>query len=107
MSDDLFPGFEAHWIDTEAGRIFARVEGRRTAARAAARLPADARHVAPPGTGARGDPHRSSAWICAATAGPRRRAGDATHETYSKRAMGRDVVAVMEALGHVRFALRA
>jgi haloacetate dehalogenase len=27
MSDDLFPGFEAHWIDTEAGRIFARSAG--------------------------------------------------------------------------------
>ncbi len=31
--------------------------------------------------------------------------GDPAHETYSKRAMGRDVVAVMEALGHVRFAV--
>jgi haloacetate dehalogenase len=30
---------------------------------------------------------------------------DADHETYSKRAMGRDVVAVMEALGHARFAV--
>ena len=28
--------------------------------------------------------------------------GDPAHETYSKRAMARDVVAVMEALGHVR-----
>ena len=29
MSDmtDLFPGFAAHWIDTQAGRIFARVGG--------------------------------------------------------------------------------
>lgn len=31
--------------------------------------------------------------------------GDDGHETYSKRTMGEDVVAVMEALGHVRFAL--
>jgi len=31
--------------------------------------------------------------------------GDAAHETYSKRAMGRDVVRVMEELGHVRFAV--
>jgi len=30
MTDDLFPGFAAHWIDTEAGRIFARAAaGRR------------------------------------------------------------------------------
>ena len=27
MSDDLFPGFDSHWIDTEAGRIFARAGG--------------------------------------------------------------------------------
>ena len=29
MSDlaDLFPGFKSHWIDTEAGRIFARSGG--------------------------------------------------------------------------------
>ena len=24
---DLFPGFESHWIDTDAGRIFARSRG--------------------------------------------------------------------------------
>ncbi len=24
---DLFPGFESHWVDTEAGRIFARSGG--------------------------------------------------------------------------------
>ena len=30
---------------------------------------------------------------------------DPAHETYSKRAMGGDVIAVMEALGHVRFAV--
>ena len=27
MSDDLFPGFESHWIDTEVGRIFVRSKG--------------------------------------------------------------------------------
>ena len=31
--------------------------------------------------------------------------GDPKHETYSKRAMGRDVIQVMEALGHVHFAV--
>ena len=24
---DLFPGFDTHWIDTDAGRIFARSKG--------------------------------------------------------------------------------
>ncbi len=27
MTDDLFPGFESHWIDTEVGRVFARSKG--------------------------------------------------------------------------------
>ena len=31
--------------------------------------------------------------------------GDGGRDTYTKRAMGRDVVAVMEKLGHVRFRL--
>ncbi len=31
--------------------------------------------------------------------------GDAAHEAYSKRQMGREVVAVMERMGHVRFGL--
>ena len=29
--------------------------------------------------------------------------GDPAHETYSKRAMGRDVIRAMEELGHIRF----
>lgn len=104
MSDDLFPGFEAHWIDTEAGRIFARAGG-----------------SGPPLVLLHGFPQTHAMWHRIAPAlarshrvvamdlrgygwssAPR---GDAGHETYSKRAMGRDVVAVMEALGHVRFAL--
>lgn len=104
MSDDLFPGFESHWIDTEAGRIFARSKG-----------------DGPPLMLLHGFPQTHVMWhrlapalaethrvVCMDLRGygwssvPR---SDATHETYSKRAMGRDVVAVMEALGHVRFAL--
>ena len=27
MTDDLFPGFASHWIDGEAGRVFARAGG--------------------------------------------------------------------------------
>src|SRR5215212_12125007 len=104
MTDDLFPGFSAHWIDTEAGRIFARVGGN-----------------GPPVVLLHGFPQTHVCWhrvapalaathrvVCMDLRGygwssaPR---GDPAHETYSKRAMGRDVIAVMEALGHVRFAL--
>jgi len=104
MSDDLFPGFQSHWIDTEAGRIFARSKG-----------------DGPPLMLLHGFPQTHVMWhrlaptlaethrvVCMDLRGygwssvPR---SDATHETYSKRAMGQDVVAVMEALGHVRFAL--
>lgn len=104
MSDDLFPGFEAHWIDTEIGRIFARSKG-----------------DGPPLVLLHGFPQTHAMWhhlaptlakthrvVCMDLRGygwstaPK---GDAAHETYSKRAMGRDVIAVMEALGHVHFAV--
>lgn len=104
MNDDLFPGFEAHWIDTEAGRIFARAGG-----------------SGPPLVLLHGFPQTHAMWhrIAPALARTHRVVAmdlrgygwssaprsDPGHETYSKRAMGRDVVAVMEALGHVRFAL--
>jgi haloacetate dehalogenase len=104
MSDELFPGFEAHWIDTEAGRIFARSKG-----------------SGPPLVLLHGFPQTQAMWhriapalaethrvVCMDLRGygwsavPR---SHAAHETYSKRAMGQDVIAVMEALGHVRFAV--
>jgi haloacetate dehalogenase len=104
MTDDLFPGFAAHWIDTEAGRIFARAGG-----------------GGPPVVMLHGFPQTHACWhriapalaethtiVCMDLRGygwsstPR---SDASHETYSKRAMGRDVIAVMEQLGHVRFAV--
>lgn len=103
-TSDLFPGFDSHWIDTAAGRIFARSNG-----------------SGPPLVLLHGFPQTHVCWhriapglarthrvVCMDLRGygwssaPR---GDAEHETYSKRAMGRDVVAVMEALGHVRFAI--
>src|SRR4051794_11115437 len=98
MSDDLFPGFESHWIDTEVGRIFARSGGDGPPL---VLLPGSPDthamwHRIPP---ALAEPHRV---VCMALRGygwssvPR---SDPRHETYSKRAMGQDVIAVMEALG--------
>ncbi len=101
---DLFPGFDSHWIDTEAGRIFARSGGAGPPLVLLHGFPqthACFHRIAP----ALAETHtvvcmdlRGYGWSSA----PR---GDPAHETYSKRAMGRDVVAVMEALGHVRFAV--
>ncbi len=104
MADDLFPGFESHWIDTDAGRIFARSGG-----------------SGPPLALLHGFPQTHAMWhrlapelakthrvVCMDLLGYGWSAaphGDASHETYSKRAMGRDVVRVMEELGHVRFAV--
>jgi haloacetate dehalogenase len=104
MTDDLFPGFESHWIGTQAGRIFARSGG-----------------DGPPLLLLHGFPQTHVMWHRLAPALARTHRvvcmdlrgygwssapeGDPAHETYSKRAMGRDAVAVMEALGHVRFAL--
>ena len=70
---DLFPGFASRYFGTEAGRIFARIGGTGAAAGAAARISADARHVAPHRAGA--EPRSSRSWrsTCAATAGPRPR----------------------------------
>lgn len=104
MSDDLFPGFEAHWIDTEGGRVFARSGGNgpplvllhgfpQTHAmwhRIAPELARTHRVVCMD--------LRGYGWSSAPRSGP-------PHEVYSKRVMGRDVIAVMEALGHVRFAV--
>ncbi len=104
MADDLFPGFELHWIDTEAGRIFARSGG-----------------SGPPLVLLHGFPQTHVMWhrlapelsrthriVCMDLRGygwSSAPSGDKAHETYSKRAMGRDVVRVMEELGHVRFAV--
>jgi haloacetate dehalogenase len=104
MTDALFPGFEAHWIDTQAGKIFARSKGN-----------------GPPLLLLHGFPQTHTMWhrIAPALAQTHRVVlmdlrgygwssapkGDAAHQTYSKRTMGRDAVAVMEALGHVRFAI--
>jgi haloacetate dehalogenase len=100
---DLFPGFSAHWIDTDAGRIFARSGG-----------------SGPPLALLHGFPESCLMWAKIApklakrftivamdlrgygwSSAPRSEGG----EQYAKRAMADDVVKVMEDLGHVRFSL--
>ncbi|MDB5590469.1 alpha/beta hydrolase [Enterovirga sp.] len=104
MSEDLFPGFASHWIDAEPGRLFARSGG-----------------TGPALVLLHGFPQTHAMWHRLAPALARTHSvvcldlrgygwssappGDDGHERYSKRAMGRDVVSVMEQLGHVRFAV--
>lgn len=106
MSDlaDLYPGFESHWIDTSSGKMFARTGGKgpplllvhgyaQTNVMWHKVAPALAEHFTLfipdlPGYG----------W----SAVP---APQANHEPYSKRAMAKVMVELMEKLGHVRFRL--
>ena len=105
MSDiaDLFPGFASHWIDTDAGRIFARSAG-----------------SGPPLVLLHGFPETHVMWRRVAPAlaahfttvvmdlrgyGWSSAMASEGGADYSKRRMGGDVVTVMEALGHVRFRL--
>ncbi|MBM3609854.1 MAG: alpha/beta hydrolase [Alphaproteobacteria bacterium] len=100
---DLFPGFAAHWIDTSAGRIFARSKGK-----------------GPAVVLLHGFPQTSAMWNAIApelakthrvvvmdlrgygwSSAPSSSGGAA----YTKRAMGEDVIAVMEALGEVKFSI--
>ncbi|MCJ2034199.1 alpha/beta fold hydrolase [Methylobacterium sp. J-068] len=106
MTTDLFPDFAARWIDIPAGRFFARVGG-----------PEDA----PPVLLLHGFPQSHACWHRIAPALAERRRvvcldlkgygwsaapeGDARHGAYAKRTLGAEVVAVMESLGHVHFAL--
>ena len=103
---DLFPGFESRWLRGAAGRIFARVGGEGTPLVCLHGFPqshvmwhriapALARHFTVVAMDLRG-----YGWSTAP-------AGDARHETYAKRAMAEDVVAVMSELGHARFSCLA
>ena len=98
---DLFPGFGSHTASTDAGRIFARVGG-----------------SGPPLVLLHGFPETGAMWHRLApdlarrftlvipdlrgygwSSAPRSRDGEA----YTKRAMGGDIVALMDDLGHARF----
>lgn len=100
---DLFPGFAAHWIDTQAGKIFARAHGQGPALvllHGFGETHVAWRHLAPKlaerFTVVAMD-LRGYGW----SAAPDSEKGAA----YAKRDMADDVVKVMEALGHVQFAL--
>ena len=104
MSDDLFPGFESHWIDTEVGRVFARSKGTGQPLVLLHGFPqthAMWHHLAP----TLAETHRVVCMDLRGYGWSSAPKGDPKHETYSKRAMGRDVIQVMEALGHVHFAV--
>jgi haloacetate dehalogenase len=103
MSDlaDLFPGFESHWIPSKEGKIFARSQGEGVPVILLHGFPQSHvmwHKVAPALT-----KHfkvicmdlRGYGWSSA----PR---PDAANETYSKRAMGEDVVAVLDYFGLVQ-----
>ncbi len=101
---DLFEGFESHYVKTRGARIFLRTGG-----------------SGPPLVLLHGYPQTNVMWHQVAPAlaehftlilpdlrgygwsSAPRSAPD--HEPYSKRAMARDVVDVMDALGHARFAV--
>lgn len=106
MSDlaDLFPGYASEWIATSGGRIFARVGGK-----------------GPPLLLLHGYPQTHAMWHRVAPSladkftlvipdlpgygwsdVPR---SDADHTPFTKRAMARVMIEVMERLGHAQFAL--
>jgi pimeloyl-ACP methyl ester carboxylesterase len=101
---DLYPGFASKWIDTAAGRIFARTGGE-----------------GPPLLLLHGYPQTNVMWHRVAPALAQHFSlilpdlpgygwsdapeSDAEHAPYTKRAMAGAMVEVMEALGHVRFRL--
>jgi haloacetate dehalogenase len=101
---DLYPGFASKWIDTAAGRIFARTGGE-----------------GPPLMLLHGYPQTNVMWHRVAPALAQRFSlvnpdlpgygwsdapeSDAEHAPYTKRAMASAMIEVMEALGHARFRL--
>lgn len=104
LSDDLFPGFDEHWAETPGGRMYARVGG-----------------SGPPVVMLHGFPQTHACWhkiapalaqthrvVCLDLRGYGRSSSpppSPDHQTYSKRALGQDVIAVMATLGYDSFAV--
>ncbi len=103
-TDDLFPGFESRRLSGDGAELFCRIGGE-----------------GPPLVLLHGYPQTHAAWHRVAPSLAKhfkcvipdlRGYGEssvpepaANHETYSKRAMARDIVAVMAGLGHRRFSV--
>jgi haloacetate dehalogenase len=101
---DLFPGFASHWIDTSAGRIFARAGGN-----------------GPPLLLLHGYTQTNVMWHRVAPVLAKRFSliiadlpgygwsdvpqADETHAPYDKRSMAKIMIEAMEQLGHVHFRL--
>src|SRR6185369_3750963 len=101
---DLFPGFASHWIDTSAGRIFARAGGN-----------------GPPLLLLHGYTQTNVMWHRVALVLAKRFSliiadlpgygwsdvprADETHAPYDKRSMAKIMIEAMEQLGHVHFRL--
>lgn len=103
---ELFPGFEPLWLEAPWGKAFARAGGP---------------EAAPPLLLLHGFPESHAMWhriapdlardhrvICLDLKGYGWSAappGDPAHEAYAKRTLGREIVALMERIGYVHFAL--
>ncbi len=102
--DSLFPGFTSHWIDGRVGKIFVRVGGEGPPLMLIHGFPqthAEWHEIAP-------ELAKSHTVICPDLRGYGWSAaphGDGGKQTYSKRGMGEDIIAVMDALGHIRCAV--
>jgi haloacetate dehalogenase len=103
---DLFPGFESQYVSTPEGSIFCRIGGPKTGEPLVLLHGFSQTHViwhkiAPVLAQTRrviAMDLRGYGWSSV----PR---SDTRHETYSKREMAKDVIHVVEELGHTRFAL--
>ncbi|HYA75016.1 MAG TPA: alpha/beta hydrolase [Roseiarcus sp.] len=99
---DLFPGFASHWIDTDAGRLFARVGGAGPPVALVHGYPqthVEWRHVAP-----RLAERHTVVALDLRGYGSSDAPPSAEGALYTKRVMAADVVAAMRSLGHERFA---
>ena len=108
MGADLFPSFSSHHIASEHGTIFARVSGEKSdehpplvLLHGFSQTHVIWHRIAP----ALAKKHRVIVMDLRGYGWSSAPEGDEAHETYSKREMAKDVLRVVEELGHARFAL--